>query len=355
MIMAKKSILAGIITALLMTGAAHAAEIYNKDGNKLDFYGKAVGEHQFITSGKTTNSDSSYARIGFKGQTQINDILSGYGQWEYNMDASHPEEVGQVSKTRLAFAGVKAGEYGSFDYGRNFGAIYDVEAYTDMLVEWGGDAWSNTDNFTVQRANGLATYRNHDFFGLVDGLNFALQYQGKNDNGYKTSNGDGVSLSSTYDIGAGLSVAVGYSTADRASIQTKDNIGNRADAWAVSTKYDANNIYAAVLYAETHNMTLVSDTEFANKTQNIEAVTQYQFDFGLRPSVAYVQSKGEDLGANHHISADLKKYIEVGTWYYFNKNMNVYAAYQFNLLNDENTYAGKATDNLAAAGIVYQF
>ena len=29
------------------------------------------------------------------------------------------------------------------------------------------------------RANGVATYRNNDFFGLVNGLNFALQYQGK--------------------------------------------------------------------------------------------------------------------------------------------------------------------------------
>jgi predicted porin len=29
------------------------------------------------------------------------------------------------------------------------------------------------------RANGVATYRNTDFFGLVEGLNFALQYQGK--------------------------------------------------------------------------------------------------------------------------------------------------------------------------------
>ncbi len=28
------------------------------------------------------------------------------------------------------------------------------------------------------RANGVATYRNTDFFGLVDGLNFALQYPG---------------------------------------------------------------------------------------------------------------------------------------------------------------------------------
>ncbi len=45
------------------------------------------------------------------------------------------------------------------------------------------------------------------------------------------------------------------------------------------------------------------------------------------------------------------------TWYYFNKNMNVYAAYKFNQL-DDNDYtkaAGVATDDQAAVGIVYQF
>ena len=62
-----------------------------------------------------------YARIGLKGETQINDQLIGYGQWEYNMDASNVEGS-QTTKTRLAFAGLKAGEYGSFDYGRNYGA-----------------------------------------------------------------------------------------------------------------------------------------------------------------------------------------------------------------------------------------
>ncbi|XNN30338.1 porin [Escherichia coli] len=25
-----------------------------------------------------------YARLGFKGETQINSDLTGYGQWEYN-------------------------------------------------------------------------------------------------------------------------------------------------------------------------------------------------------------------------------------------------------------------------------
>jgi predicted porin len=49
------------------------------------------------------------------------------------------------------------------------------------------------------------------------------------------------------------------------------------------------------MYGETRNMTKTgSDHGFANKTQNIEAVVQYQFDFGLRPSLGYVYSQGKD-------------------------------------------------------------
>lgn len=49
--MMKRKILAAVIPALLVAGAANAAEIYNKNGNKLDFYGKMVGEHVWTTNG----------------------------------------------------------------------------------------------------------------------------------------------------------------------------------------------------------------------------------------------------------------------------------------------------------------
>ncbi|AMO48814.1 Outer membrane protein 1A/OmpK35 porin [Enterobacter sp. FY-07] len=360
--MMKRNILAVVIPALLVAGAANAAEIYNKNGNKLDFYGKAVGEHIWTTNGATGNEDTTYARVGFKGETQINSELIGYGRWEYNMDASSTEGS-QDTKTRLAFAGLKAGDFGSFDYGRNYGAIYDAEAATDMLVEWGGDGWNYTDNYMTGRTSGVATYRNSNFFGLVDGLGLALQYQGKNESSsrdVKKQNGDGVSTSVTYDLGAGFGVAAGYSSSNRTVSQKVDGNGDKAEAWATSAKYDANNVYAAVMYSQTYNMTPQADDTFANKTQNIEAVVQYQFDFGLRPSVGYVQTKGKDLAARGSFTggdADLTKYIEVGTWYYFNKNMNVYAAYKFNLLKDNDyTRAVKlATDDQAAVGIVYQF
>ncbi|TBL75516.1 porin OmpC [Obesumbacterium proteus] len=377
----KRNILAVVIPALLAAGAANAAEIYNKDGNKLDLYGKVDGLHYF-SDDKSADGDQSYARFGFKGETQINDQLAGYGQWEYNIKVNNAESEGSsANATRLGFAGLKFGDAGSIDYGRNYGVIYDVEAWTDMLPEFGGDSYTNSDNFMTGRTNGVATYRNNNFFGLVDGLNIAAQYQGKNGSSSESNNGrdkitkqngDGYGLSTSYDFGMGISAGAAYSSSDRTNGQVKaantvnSNVagGDKADAWTAGLKYDANNVYLAAMYAETRNMTPFGSNGIANKTQNFEVVAQYQFDFGLRPSIAYLQSKGKDLNtytANGVTSKagdnDLVKYVDVGATYYFNKNMSTYVDYKINLLDDNDfTKAnGIGTDDIVAVGLVYQF
>ncbi|WP_163599031.1 porin, partial [Klebsiella pneumoniae] len=86
----------------------------------------------YFSSDSSKDGDQTYLRFGFKGETQINDTLTGYGQWEYNVQANNTESSSDQAWTRLAFAGIKAGDYGSFDYGRNYGVLYDVEAWTDM-------------------------------------------------------------------------------------------------------------------------------------------------------------------------------------------------------------------------------
>lgn len=45
--MMKRNLLAVVIPALLVAGTANAAEVFNKDSNKLDLYGKMVGLHYF--------------------------------------------------------------------------------------------------------------------------------------------------------------------------------------------------------------------------------------------------------------------------------------------------------------------
>ena len=91
--MMKRNILAVVIPALLAAGAANAAEIYNKDGNKLDLYGKVDARHNF-SDNAGEDGDQTYVRFGFKGETQINDQITGYGQWEYNVQANTAESSG---------------------------------------------------------------------------------------------------------------------------------------------------------------------------------------------------------------------------------------------------------------------
>ncbi|MBV2191487.1 porin [Providencia rettgeri] len=368
----KRNILAMVIPALLAAGAANAAEVYNKDGNKLDVYGKVDVRHYFAdgkgsNGTKSEDGDDSRVRLGLKGDTQITDQLTGFGRFEWETKTNKSENSNDNdNKNRLAYAGLKFADFGSIDYGRNYGVVYDTAAWTDVLPLWGGDSMAQTDTFMTDRNRNLLTYRNSDMFGYVDGLSFALQYQGKNTETNKSgvsdvykNNGDGYGFSTAYDLGWGVTLGGGYSNSARTENQkTSKARGDRAQAWNVGAKFDANNLYLAAMYGETLNMTHYGSKDFiANKTQNVELVAQYLFDFGLKPSVAYVQSKGKDL--TDYGNKDIMKYVSVGSYYYFNKNMSAVVDYKINLLKDndftKNTANGINTDNVVGLGLVYQF
>ncbi|MEX9972676.1 MULTISPECIES: porin [Providencia] len=362
----KRNILAMVIPALLAAGAANAAEVYNKDGNKLDVYGKVDVRHYFAKGDSGQDGDDSRVRLGVKGDTQITDQLSGFGRFEWETKTNKAEDEGE-NKNRLAYAGLKFADFGSIDYGRNYGVVYDTNAWTDVFPLWGADTMAQSDNFMTSRNRNLLTYRNNNAFGYVDGLSFALQYQGKNgdDNlsasksGIRKDNGDGFGFSTAYDLGWGVSLGGGYSSSSRTPNQKDLSTagGNKAQAWNVGGKFDANNVYLAAMYGQTQNMTRYGNKSnaIANKTENVELVAQYLFDFGLKPSIGYNQSKGKDLGA--YGNKDLVKYISVGSYYYFNKNMSAVVDYKINLLKD-NTFTdqnGINTDNVVGLGLVYQF
>nr|WP_289479005.1 hypothetical protein [Escherichia coli] len=63
----KRKVLAMLVPALLVAGAANAAEIYNKDGNKVDFYGKMVGERIW----SNTDDNRVFPDHGGKAQNSI--------------------------------------------------------------------------------------------------------------------------------------------------------------------------------------------------------------------------------------------------------------------------------------------
>lgn len=334
----KRNLLAIAIPALLVAGAANASiEIWNKDGNKLNVNGRVyalnyIGDE---TKNGVGEGDKTTARLGFSGETQITDTLIGYGraEWETKTGTNNA-----FKETRYAFAGLKFGQFGSVDYGRHDGVVKAITAYTDVLPEFGGDS----TNYVVlgKRTDGVLTYRNDNFFGVVDGLSFAVQYADSGAEkfayvGGNTSEAYGLNVQyKILDTGIKVGAAYGQTTGE-------DNL----KSYIAGISYDANNLYLGAIYNHSK--------QDSDKIRGFEAVAQYGIDFEigrLTPSLAYVQHKEKVSGSSNE---DLVKYVEVGLTYDFNKNLTAVVDYRINLLDkDDNPDDHKDT---LALGLIYQF
>lgn len=63
----KKSILVLVVMGIVVFVFVQAVEIYNKDGNKLDVYGK-VKVMYYMSDNVSKDGDQSYICFGFKGE-----------------------------------------------------------------------------------------------------------------------------------------------------------------------------------------------------------------------------------------------------------------------------------------------
>ncbi|MCX8596307.1 porin [Gilliamella sp. B3486] len=380
----KRNLLAIAIPVLLIAGTASASiEVWNKDGNKVDFYGRVYALNYLTDrNNQTGEGDKTTARLGMSGETQISDSLSGYGRWEYEAKTGSDAD----NETRYAYAGLNFGDFGSFDYGRNDGVLKTLTSYTDVLPEFGGDASNNDIYALTARTKAVATYRNSNFFGLVDGLRFAVQYADNGDNSStqylnkhdRTDHDSAEAWGSVIDwdvLDSGLSIGAGYA-------QTGGH--KDAKAWSAGAKYNNDNLYLAALYIQgkqKYGWEKASSTSNTDdlKTKGFELVAQYGIDFEvgrLTPSVAYIQHKVQDASSFSRSGDaglkgnDLVKYVDVGLTYDFNKNLSAIVDYKINLLDKNDIGARRAlyedgtftksqikatAKDTVALGLIYQF
>ncbi|QCI24994.1 porin [Buchnera aphidicola (Rhopalosiphum padi)] len=350
--------------------SVNAVEIFNKNGNKLELYGSMNPNHnfsnKFLSTKIASKEDNTNAILGLSGKINITDKLSSYAKIEYKTDLFMPEELmdkQQPNTVRLGYAGLKYGNLGSIDYGRNYGVIHDAQSLTNHIPYINNKSvFAYNDNYMVGRNNSLLTYRNNNVFGLVDGVSFALQYQDEIKNrisDQQNSAGWGASLK--YESDSGLTAVGSCFTSERlTSDQNKKDLKNESvDSYGLGFKYDANNVYIAAFYGAARNLTPhhIPSNRFINETQNIEAIAEYSFDSGFHPSLSYLDSKGQNSNAPNKSELDLAKQINISTRYEFNKNVSTYMNYKINLLkeNEFNTKNKISTDNIIGAGVVYQF
>ncbi|QOI10988.1 porin [Blochmannia endosymbiont of Colobopsis nipponica] len=389
-----------LVSTVFAAGIVNAAEIYNKDGSALDLFG-TFNSGYYLSDDSSKNRNRSLVRYGVFGKTQVNEHFVGFGMLEYEHGLQYVEyDNTKNGKVRLGYVGIKCGDFGQIDYGRNYGLLYDVGSWTDVMPEFGGDNFV-ADNFLLNRASNVFTYRNTNLFGLVNGLNFSLQYQGENNENslirkgrsLKESNGEGYGVSIVYNLDYGIAASVAYSnskrTAGQIALDANNSVGvaNNASAYSFGLKYDDNNVYLAALYGETRHMAPFGDFVvptvnvttgdsandgssvideasehrqqygFINKAVNIEFVAQYQFDFGLRPSVGYLHSRVDDSSDNSNNNY-LRRYFEVGTTYNLNKNILTKVDYRVNLIKKEDNFVklmNLPVGNVFSLGMSYTF
>lgn len=364
-----------LIATMVMASTAGAVEIYNKNGNTLNMFGNISGG-QFFSKNTANSGSHSFMRYGLTSKSEINDKFFSFSKWESEISLQNVEEeinLKDSNRSLLGYAGINFGDFGSIDYGRNYGILHDVSSWTDTLLKFGSDL-SIPDNFLSNRASNVITYRNTNFFGCLNGLNFSLQYQLKNDiNQYtgrtiKTANGEGYGVSASYMLGNGIATSAAYAnskrTPEQRSLDGMDAM-DTAEAYSFGLKYNAHGVYLAAVYGETYNMTPFGNFDdplnpdniygFVNKARNVEVIAQYKFNFGFTPSVSYLCSKASDIENGY--ANYLKKYVTVGTSYMFNKNISTSLDYRLNLLskNDFTTAAKISTDNIFALGVSCTF
>lgn len=382
----KRNLLAIAIPALLVAAGANASiEVWNKDGNKVDFYGRVKAANNITDRGQKDEGDDTSARLGMSGQTQITDSLVGYGRWEYEANAGKNSS----NEVRYAFAGLNFGDLGSFDYGRNDGVLKAITAYTDVLPQFGGEAANNAWNVLSSRTKAVATYRNNNFFGLTDDISFALQYA---DNGDNSTTVDGIKGNSREAYGAnvqwrifdtGLTAGAGYAQSTQSD--------TRHNTWAAGLKYENYDLYLAANYFQskvkrgntvkwkTPQYDVYRDRDV--KIRGFELVAQYGIDLEvgrLTPSLAYVQHKYKvdslhfsDANYRYYAAGEnspIAKYVSLGATYDLNKNFSTIVEYKFNLLDHKDigaswnteTPRGKhgnkpGTKDVLGVGLIYQF
>ncbi|QCI17176.1 porin [Buchnera aphidicola (Aphis helianthi)] len=371
--MNKKKSLSMLIPILFATSTTvTAAEVFNKNGNKLELYGIINPHHEFsnnfLSKKVITKNDNTNAILGLSGKINITNKLSSYAKIEYKTDFFMPEELiaeHQFNSIRLGYAGLKYGNLGSVDYGRNYGVIYDVASLTNHIPYIMKDSFfSYNDNYMLNRNSSLLTYRNDNMFGLFKGMSFSLQYQDetKNKNQNQKNNSSwGASLK--YESDSGLTAIGSCFTSKKPESITEDKNNlkdNSINAYGLGFKYDANNIYLAAFYGSSRNVlpnTIKSNNTYINETQNIEAIAEYSFKSGFHPSLSYLDSKGYNVNSIDKSELALAKQINIATRYEFNKNISTYMNYKINLLKENDFIKTNkiSTDNIIGAGLVYQF
>jgi predicted porin len=237
----------------LAIAAAISAPAFADNAN-VTVYGKAILDIESVSNDKATLSgatrvQTNASRLGFKGKEDLGDGLSGWYQYEVQLDADGNSANGAGNGTRNSGVGLEGG-FGTvmlgvwdtpFKLAHNKVELFDnttVFSAINLIGHAGGAAGAN---YNTRRSNDVQ-YWSPSLGGVKVNVSFSPD---EGNNGASSvnaqTNRSQTSLSAVYDV-EDIYVALGYEARPDASIAATTDSGIRAvgryslgDAWLGAT------------------------------------------------------------------------------------------------------------------------
>ena len=343
--MMKKSLVALAVAGVLTVSAtANAMEVV---GKSLEVYGKVHVSLDNVDNEvhKNTGLASNSSRLGFKGETALNDALKGIWQIESKIVYDNGGKSAFVG--RNTFFGLKDG-WGSLKVGYHDTPFKDVRGMFDMFGDTVGDARnlmgsssSTSGNALDVRADNVIMYNSPSTGGFAFNALYSTAYKAANQDGQDNNNENAYSLNATFKTG-GLFAALGYqklNTVDAAGDKQYELKGTRAVLTYKMGMFKVGGMYEHADGGNYDNNRLNRNAYGVNA-----AFTSGDSTF----KVQYVKAKASDLAAGN----DGGKQTTVGWFYKVAKPTTMYLMYN-ELQNDPNASffikGGHDTDVYAAS------
>ncbi|MFO6424765.1 porin [Motilimonas sp. KMU-193] len=338
----KKTLLTSAILAALASGSVSAAQVYKDETHSVDVYSKIQGMY-YSSDDKDEDGDQSYFRLGAKAKSSITDTTYAFARFELEWAATR----GSDNDVRLGYAGLGNKTYGELSYGRQYGAYTLVADFTDVLYEFGADAsGTGTDTFGTGKSDALLKYA-VSFGGAEIHANFQTDNnyeqdifnEGKDKKDQTNDTVQSYGIAATYGFDFGVNIGAAYNQGERL-----DSSAGDAKMTAFAINYDANNIYAAVLYSFGDDWGKKKITSKDVDYTAVEAALGYDFGNGFSALAGYNWQEAKEKGAK---SEDTVKYYTFGAQYKFNKQFAVYTEYKADQI--------KGAEDILALAAVYKF
>ncbi|MCL9773837.1 porin [Vibrio methylphosphonaticus] len=343
----KKTVVAGAVVSTLMSSLVGAAEVYSKDGTSLDVGGRMEfrGDFGGKDNGQTIDGsmeNKSRARLSIKGQTKINDSLTGFGKYEveHAVVSSGGKDDGSDAnkfKQRYMFAGLDT-QFGAVSLGKQDTAGVIISQMSDNGQIYTGiqKEFINAGN---EQVNNVVKY-SADFMDALTVEASAILGSGKNT--------DGAGVAAKYRLPFGLALGLGY--AQNGNGQNNGIDEGNAKQTIAGLSYAIGGLELGGTYTQGE-----LDDKNGKDFKGAELSAAYKIGNGFSVLAAYQNTEKDSTDASS--GKEKTNFYELTGQYKFNSNLRTYLAFKLNNLKKGESAKLKDVDaeNSVRLGLRYDF